>query len=70
MIPLTFANVGEDLIIKRVGGKPEVKKHLENLGCVVGSNVKLINMLAGNVIVVVKEARVAISNEMAQKIMV
>ena len=55
MIPLTFANVGEDLIIKRVGGKPEVKKHLENLGFVVGSNVKVINMLAGNVIVVVKQ---------------
>ena len=70
MIPLTFANVGEDLIIKRVGGKPEVKKHLENPGFVVGSNVKVINMLAGNVIVVVKEARIAISNEMAQKIMV
>ena len=70
MIPLTFANVGEVLIIKRVGGKPEVKKHLENLGFVVGSNVKVINMLAGNVIVVVKEARIAISNEMAQKIMV
>ena len=70
MIPLTFANVGEDLIIKRVGGKPEVKKHLENLGFVVGSNVKVINMLAGNVIVVVKEALIAISNEMAQKIMV
>ena len=70
MIPLTFANVGEDLIIKRVGGKPEVKKHLENLGFVVGSNVKVINMLAGNVIVVVKEARIAISNEMAHYIMV
>ena len=70
MIPLTFANVGEDLIIKRVGGKPEVKKHLENLGFVVGSNVKVINMLAGNVIVVVKEARIAISTEMAQKSMV
>ncbi|MEI3130011.1 MAG: FeoA family protein [Oscillospiraceae bacterium] len=70
MIPLTFANVGEDLIIKRVGGKPEVKKHLEKLGFVVGSNVKVINMLAGDVIVVVRKARIAISNEMAQKIMV
>ena len=66
MIPLTFANVGEDLIIKRVGGKPEVKKHLENLGFVVGSNVKVINMLAGNVIVVVNEARIAISIVMEQ----
>ena len=70
MIPLTFANVGEDLIIKRVGGKPEVKKHLENLGLFVGTNDKLINMKQANVIVVVKEARIAISNEMAQKIMV
>ena len=70
MMPLTLANPGEENIIRKIGGKPEVKKHLENLGFVVGSNVKVINMLAGNVIVVVKEARIAISNEMAQKIMV
>lgn len=70
MIPLTLANIGEDNIIRKVGGKPEVKKHLENLGFVVGGNVKVINTLGGNVIVKVKEARVAISREMAQKIMV
>ncbi len=70
MLPLILANVGEDNIIKKVGGNPEVKKHLENLGFVVGGNVKVISELGGNVIVNVKEARVAISKEMAQKIMV
>ncbi|MBE6885113.1 MAG: ferrous iron transport protein A [Ruminococcaceae bacterium] len=70
MLPLTLVNVGEENIIKKVGGKPEVKKHLENLGFVVGGRVMVINEIAGNVIVNVKEARVAISREMAQKIMV
>lgn len=70
MMPLTFAGVGEEHVIKRVGGKPEVKKHLENLGFVVGTGVSVINMIGGNVIVKVKEARVAISQEMAQKIMI
>ena len=69
-MPLTLANVGEDNIIKKVGGRPEVKKHLENLGFVVGGTVTVINALGGNVFVNVKEARVAISREMAQKIMV
>lgn len=69
-MPLSFANVGEDNTIKRIGGSPEVKKHLENLGFVVGGNVKIITTLSGNVIVNVKEARVAISEEMARKIMV
>ena len=70
MMPLTLADAGEENIIKRVGGKPEVKKHLENLGCVVGGSVRIINRLGGNVIVNVKETRVAVSEEMAQKIMV
>ncbi len=70
MMPLMLVNVGEENIIKRIGGKDEVKKHLENLGFVVGGNVKVINKLGGNVIVNVKEARIAISEEMAQKIMV
>lgn len=70
MMPLTFANVGEDNIIKKVGGNPEVKKHLEDLGFVVGSSVSIVNTLGGNVIVNVKESRVAISKEMAMKIMV
>lgn len=70
MMPLTLANIGEDNVIRKIGGKPEVKKHLENLGFVVGGNVTVINSLGGNVIVNVKESRVAISREMAQKIMI
>lgn len=70
MMPLNLANVGENNIIKKIGGKPEVKKHLENLGFVVGGNVSIVNTLGGNVIVNVKETRVAISKEMAQKIMI
>ena len=70
MMPLTLADIGEENTIKKIGGKPEVKKHLENLGFVVGGNVTIINTLGGNVIVNVKESRIAISREMAQKIMV
>ena len=69
-MPLTLANPGEEAIIRKVGGKPEVKKHLENLGFVAGGNVTVITMMGGNVIVNVKEARVAISKEMAQKILI
>jgi len=70
MMPLTLAKVGEENIIKRVGGLPEVKKHLENLGFVAGGSVIVINTIGGNLIVNVKEARVAISEEMARKIMI
>ena len=70
MLPLMLATIGEEYIIKKVGGSPEVKKHLENLGFVVGSSVTVINAIGGNIIVKVKEARVAISREMAQKIMI
>ena len=69
-MPLSLATVGENNIIKKIGGKPEVKKHLENLRFVVGGDVKIINTLGGNVIVDVKETRVAISEEMARKIMI
>ena len=70
MMPLTLANVGEELTIQKIGGKPDVKKHLENLGFVVGSTAKLITALNGNVIVHVQEPRVAISEEKARKILV
>lgn len=70
MMPLTLANIGEENIIKRIGGLPEVKKHLENLGFVPGGSVTVVNTMGGNLIVNVKEARVAVSREMAQKIMV
>ena len=69
-MPLTVADTGEEYVIKRIGGKPEVKQHLENLGFVVGGGVAVINTMGGNVIVKVKESRVAISEEMARKIMI
>lgn len=69
-MPLTMANVGEKNCIRKVGGTPEVKKHLENLGFVTGGSVTVITTLGGNVIVNVKESRVAISREMAQKILI
>ena len=69
-MPLTFADAGEEHIVRKISGKPELKKHLENLGFVAGSEVIVMNVIGGNVIVKVKEARVAISREMAQKIMV
>ncbi len=70
MMPLSFASPGEENIIKRIGGKPEVKRHLENLGFVAGATVTVITETAGNLIVNVKETRVAINKDMAQKIMV
>ncbi len=69
-MPLTFADTGEEYVVKRISGRPEVKKHLENLGFVIGSGVSVINAIGGNVIVKVKESRVAISQEMARKILV
>lgn len=70
MMPLCFAERGEENVIKKIGGSPDVKKHLEDLGFVVGGAVTVVNALAGNVIVNVKDARVAISEEMARRIMV
>ena len=70
MMPLTFADLEEDNIILKVGGNPETKKHLEDLGFVVGGNVRIVNRLCGNIIVNVKESRVAISEGMAMKIMI
>lgn len=69
-MPLTLAGLGEENIVKKVGGSPETKKHLENLGFVAGSSVTIVNTLSGNIIVKVKEARVALSRELAQKIMI
>ena len=70
MMPLALANREEDYTIIRIGGSPEMKRHLENLGFVVGVNVKVMNTLNGNVIVNVMETRIAISEEMARRIMV
>lgn len=70
MMPLTLADTDEERMIKKIGGNPETKKFLEGLGFVVGGSVKIVNELGGNVIVNVKESRVAVSKEMAQRIMV
>ena len=70
MMPLILGTPEETYIIKKIGGSPETKKHLENLGFVVGGTVTIVNSLGGNLIVNVKESRVAISREMAGRIMV
>lgn len=70
MMPLVFAPVGEENIIRKVGGNAEMRKHLEDLGFVAGGTVTIVNTIGGNLIVNVKESRVAISREMAGKIMV
>lgn len=69
-MPLAFADIGVEYIIQRIGGKAETKKHLENIGFVAGSTVTIINTVSGNLIVKVKESRVAISQELAQKIFI
>ncbi len=70
MIPLSVIGDGNDGVIKKIGGKPEVRKHLENIGFIVGDTVTVITEQNGNIIVKVKETRVAISKEMASKIYV
>ena len=70
MIPLCLAEPGEEQIIKKIGGSPEIKQHLENLGFNVGGGVTIVNTLGENVIVKVKEARVALNDELARRIMV
>ncbi len=70
MIPLSYADVGEEQIIKKISGSPEVKKHLEDLGFVVGGSVTLISEAGGSLIIRVKDSRIALNRDMAQKIMV
>lgn len=69
-MPLTLANTGEPLIIRRIGGSPEVRRHLETIGFTIGGSITVIATLGGNLIVNIKECRVAVSREMAQKILV
>lgn len=70
MMPLTMADVGEPITIKRVGGREETRKFLENLGFVTGGTITLVSRVGGNVIVNVKDSRVAIGKDMANKIMI
>ena len=70
MMPLILADPGEEAIIKKVGGSPEMKKHLEDMGFTVGGAATVMNTIGGSLIVKIKESRVAVSREMAQKIMI
>ena len=70
MLPLIAADVNEEVIVRKVGGSPEVKLHLQDLGIIPGSSVTLISINEGNVIIKVKESRLAINRDMAMKIMV
>lgn len=70
MMPLTYANLQEEYVIRKIGGNDEVKRHLENLGFVVGGNVTVVSSLQGNLIVKVKESRIAINQDLARRIMI
>ncbi len=70
MLPLTMASQGEPVTIKKIGGKQEIKKFLETLGFVVGGTITVVSEINGNMIVNVKDSRVAIGKDMANKIMV
>ena len=69
-MPLTLAALGQDYIIKRIGGNPDVRAHLQNLGFVSGAVVTVVSSMGGNLIVNIKYTRIAISKEMAGKIMI
>ena len=69
-MPLTMVGVGESRSIVRIGGSAQVRAHLENLGFVEGETVRVVSDISGNLIVQVKDARVAISKELATKILV
>ncbi len=70
MMPLIFAEAGQPQVIKRIGGSPEVKQHLADLGFSVGGEVSIVSTLGGNLIVKIKESRIAVSSELAKKIMI
>ena len=69
-MPLSMVSDGETFLVKKINGKEEVRRFLENLGFVAGAEISLVSKISGNVIVQVKDSRVAISKEMAQKIIV
>lgn len=70
MMPLTLANAGDELMIRKIGGNSDTKRFLESLGFVVGGAVTIVSELSGNVIVNVKGSRVAVSKDMAKRVMV
>lgn len=70
MMPLTMAKVGETITIRKISGRDEVRQHLAELGFVVGSDVTVVSEIGGNVIVQVKDSRVALDKMMANRMMV
>ena len=70
MMPLAMASVGDTNIIKKITGKDEVRQHLAELGFVVGEQVTVVNTLGGNMILSVKDSRIALDRTMAMRIMV
>lgn len=70
MIPLNFAKIGQTQTIRKIGGNPEIKQHLKDLGFNVGGEITVISALGGNLIVKVKESRIAVNDELARKIMI
>ena len=69
-MPLTMASIGETNTIRKVGGNEETKRFLENLGFVAGAEITVVSAIGGNVIVNIKDSRVAINQHMARHIMV
>ena len=69
-MPLIYAEAGHPQIIRKIGGSPDVKQHLEDLGFHVGGEVSVVSSLGENLIVKVKESRVAVSDELARRIMI
>lgn len=70
MMPLIFGNTNEKYIIKKLGGSAETKKHMADLGFNVGGEISIVNRLNGNLIINVKESRIAVNEDLAKKIMV
>ena len=70
MLPLTYAQINEENVIKKVGGKPDMKKHLEDMGFVTGAIIKVVSDINGNLIVNVKDRKVALDKQLASKIMI
>ncbi|MDR3259300.1 MAG: ferrous iron transport protein A [Fusobacteriaceae bacterium] len=70
MMPLTFADIGSVVSIKKIGGRDETRRFLNNLGFVEGSRIAIIAKSAGNLIINVKESRIAVGKEMANKIII
>ena len=70
MLPLSMAEVGEANIIRKISGRDDVRRHLAELGFVVGEEVRLVSRLGGNLILSVKDSRVALDESMALRIMI